>query len=270
MADDPDEASGRVDRAIDSIHLSIQDIRNFIFGLRPELLEGTCAGGGLAALVEEYRHNTIIDLELARPRRGRCEPTDEVTSQLLAIVREALSNVVRHSRASRAFVELTSDDRGGLRPRHRGQWRRTSTRPRRPPGPPGSRQHAASEPPQIGARIDDSRANPGPGPGSPIRVPHRHVRQGELMTDSESSGTRPLTPARRRRPRGRPPGPRRDARPAAGASRSWPRRAPSPRRSQAARRFQPGPRGHGRPPARRLGHRGLPRDPGRDARARGS
>ena len=39
MAEDPDDATERVERAIDSIHLAIQDIRNFIFGLRPELLE---------------------------------------------------------------------------------------------------------------------------------------------------------------------------------------------------------------------------------------
>jgi len=113
MEDDPDDAVERVERAIDSIHLSIQDIRNFIFGLRPELLEGTSLVGGLAALIEEYRHNTIIDLELRIPD-DIPEPTDEVTSQLLAIVSESLSNVVRHSRASRAFVELTSDAHGGL------------------------------------------------------------------------------------------------------------------------------------------------------------
>ena len=113
MEDDPDDAAERVERAIDSIHLSIQDIRNFIFGLRPELLEGTSLVGGLAALIEEYRHNTIIDLELRIPDDVP-EPTDEVTSQLLAIVSESLSNVVRHSRASRAFVELTSDALGGL------------------------------------------------------------------------------------------------------------------------------------------------------------
>ena len=107
MGADPDDAAARVERAIDSIHLAIQDIRNFIFGLRPELLEGTTLMSGLAALVEEYRHNTMIDLELRVPDRIP-EPSTEVTSQLLAIVSESLSNVVRHSRASRATVELAT------------------------------------------------------------------------------------------------------------------------------------------------------------------
>jgi signal transduction histidine kinase len=111
MTEDPAEATARVERAIDAIHLSIQDIRNFIFGLRPELLEGASLVVGLASLVEEYRHNMIVDLELRVPD-ALPEPATEVTGHLLAIVSESLSNVARHSRASRASLELTTPDDG--------------------------------------------------------------------------------------------------------------------------------------------------------------
>jgi signal transduction histidine kinase len=111
MTEDPAEATARVERAIDAIHLSIQDIRNFIFGLRPELLEGASLVVGLASLVEEYRHNMIVDLELRVPDTLP-EPASEVTGHLLAIVSESLSNVARHSRASRASLELTTPDDG--------------------------------------------------------------------------------------------------------------------------------------------------------------
>ena len=111
MADDRAEAAARVERAIDAIHLAIQDIRNFIFGLRPELLEGGSLVAGLAALVEEYRHNTIIDLELRLPDDAP-EPPAEVIGHLLAIAGGSLSNVVRHSQASRASVELAATDDG--------------------------------------------------------------------------------------------------------------------------------------------------------------
>jgi len=107
MADDPVEAAARVEGAIDSIHLAIGDIRNFIFGLRPELLEGTSLAGGLAALVEECRHNAMIEFELRVPDRLTGLP-EKVIGQLLAIVNESLSNVVRHSRASRASVVLAA------------------------------------------------------------------------------------------------------------------------------------------------------------------
>ena len=62
--EDPDEVERRVERAIDSLHLTIRDIRNFIFGLRPELLGGTTLEAGLVAIVEEFRHNSMVDVEL--------------------------------------------------------------------------------------------------------------------------------------------------------------------------------------------------------------
>ena len=113
MTEDPAEAAARVERAIDAIHLSIKDIRNFIFGLRPELLEGASLVVGLAALVDEYRHNMIVDLELHLPD-AVTEPPVEVTGHLLAIVAELLSNIARHSQATRATVTLTSVDRAWL------------------------------------------------------------------------------------------------------------------------------------------------------------
>jgi signal transduction histidine kinase len=97
--------AARVGRAIDSIHLSIQDIRNFIFGLRPELLENASMVEGLAVLIEEQRRNSMIDLEL-QATDHMTQPTPAVTSHLLAIASEALSNVVRHSRATRALVSV--------------------------------------------------------------------------------------------------------------------------------------------------------------------
>ncbi|MFI5199441.1 MAG: GAF domain-containing sensor histidine kinase [Candidatus Limnocylindrales bacterium] len=101
------EAADRIERAIDSIHLSIQDIRNFIFGLRPGLLEGVSLVGGLAALIEEYRHNSMLDLELELGSKV-AEPPSEITGQLLAMTGEALSNITRHSRASRATISLAN------------------------------------------------------------------------------------------------------------------------------------------------------------------
>jgi two-component system, NarL family, sensor histidine kinase DevS len=101
------DAAARVGRAIDSIHLSIQDIRNFIFGLRPELLENASLVEGLAILVEEQRRNSMIDLDLHAPE-DMPQPPPSVTSHLLAIASEALSNVVRHSRASRALVSVVA------------------------------------------------------------------------------------------------------------------------------------------------------------------
>ena len=111
MEEDRDEVVRRVERAIDSLHLAIRDIRNFIFGLRPELLSGTTLTGGLAAIVEEFRHNSMIDVEL-QVGELQHEPTPDSTAHMLAMVNEALSNIARHSGASRVLVIIADDDSG--------------------------------------------------------------------------------------------------------------------------------------------------------------
>jgi len=114
IRDDPDEVERRVERAIDSLHLTIRDIRNFIFGLRPELLGGTSLEAALLTITEEFRHNSMIDVELDMARIDR-EPDASTTAQLLHVVNEALSNVARHSGATRAIVRVQSGTDRSLR-----------------------------------------------------------------------------------------------------------------------------------------------------------
>ena len=109
IADDPEEAAARVDRAIESLNLVIRDIRNFIFGLRPELMETAGLVEGLAALVDESRINTMIDHELSTEGVDGMELAADRRTQVFQIAREALSNIARHSGASRATVRLERD-----------------------------------------------------------------------------------------------------------------------------------------------------------------
>jgi len=101
------EAIDRVDRAIDRLHMTIADIRTFIVGLGPE------AGAGLELTLESMAgellsgSSTKLDLDLAGASTldGRLSP--EAGHELVQIAREALSNVARHSGASRASLRLT-------------------------------------------------------------------------------------------------------------------------------------------------------------------
>jgi signal transduction histidine kinase len=111
MEEDPAEVVRRVERAIDSLHLTIRDIRNFIFGLRPELLSGTTFLVGVAAVVEEFRYDSMFDVELQVGELA-VDPTAEATAQLLGILNEALSNVARHAGASRAVVVVAGEPEG--------------------------------------------------------------------------------------------------------------------------------------------------------------
>jgi signal transduction histidine kinase len=76
-------------------------------------LTGATLINGLVAVVEEFRHNSMIDVEL-HVGDVREEPDSTATGHLLGVVNEALSNVARHSGASRATVYVDSPESGGL------------------------------------------------------------------------------------------------------------------------------------------------------------
>lgn len=105
MAEDQAEAAVRADRAIDSINGAIRDIRNFIFGLQPELLEDADLPSGINSLATEFRANTMIDLDVGI-EHGLPDLSADHAAQILSITREALSNIARHSGATRASVTL--------------------------------------------------------------------------------------------------------------------------------------------------------------------
>jgi signal transduction histidine kinase len=114
MAEAPDEASGRIDAAIESINLSIRDIRNFIYGLRPEAVDGSQVVAGLAALGEEVRHGGLIDVLVDLDPAADPGLSPAAGAELLHLVREALSNAVRHARARRIGIDLRATAGGSV------------------------------------------------------------------------------------------------------------------------------------------------------------
>ena len=174
MTEAPDEASARIDGAIESINLAIRDIRNFIYGLRPEAVDGTQVLAGLAALAEEVRHGGLV--EVTTELDAAADPGfDEVAGgELLNLVREALSNAVRHGRAARIILALTvldgvptleiADDGVGFDVSH----------------DPGPRHHGLANmrarAAAIGGRLD-IRSTPGSGTRVIVELPLNELRE---------------------------------------------------------------------------------------------
>ncbi len=179
MSDEPDEAKARVERAIDSLDQSIRDIRNFIFGLRPELLEQAGLVGGLAALADEFRVNSMVDVEVVTGTLEESALPTELITQLLSIAREALSNIARHSKATQGTVEASTQD-GAVRLIVSDNGVGFDPHQQRGPGHQGlvnMRDRSAS----IGGNLD-IESTPGAGTRIILNVPYEplaRVREGD-------------------------------------------------------------------------------------------
>ncbi|MEO8229674.1 MAG: GAF domain-containing sensor histidine kinase [Chloroflexota bacterium] len=106
MTSSPAEAEGRVDAAIDSLQSSIRELRNFIYGLRPETLDGTDVPAGIVALAEQFRYNTLAEIDLDVDLEAGRDLSREHGAELLQLVREALSNAARHAKAHHLAVSF--------------------------------------------------------------------------------------------------------------------------------------------------------------------
>ncbi|HEX4813578.1 GAF domain-containing sensor histidine kinase [Nonomuraea sp. NPDC049480] len=106
------EAGKRLQHAIDELDETIRQIRSSIFALqtpreeaapslRTQIVELVEGAGGHLGFMPGLRMEGQIDTVVPEP----------VAEHLLAVLREALSNVVRHSRATRAEVSVEVADR---------------------------------------------------------------------------------------------------------------------------------------------------------------
>ena len=102
----------RLDRAVEDLDTTIRDIRSTIFELQHR--DETTLRAEVRALVDEY-----VPVLGFSPSVRTSGPVDTlvdplVGAQLLAVLREALSNVARHAGASRTSIELEAETSGVL------------------------------------------------------------------------------------------------------------------------------------------------------------
>lgn len=122
----PELAASRVSGAVDGIDTTIRDLRNMIFHLRPQEAALLGLRGGMVELAREHEVNALV-----RPRLDLSRELDdhvplEIVPDVLQVVREGLSNVARHARASTVTVRAdlaegclvveVIDDGAGFRP----------------------------------------------------------------------------------------------------------------------------------------------------------
>jgi PAS domain S-box-containing protein len=107
--DDPEHLS-RLDELEHTIELSIARLRHLIFELRPPVLDLE----GLAAALRMYAADVTAETgaEFELEDRLTSEPPESVRVILYRIAQEVLTNVRKHSAASRVKVRISDRDRG--------------------------------------------------------------------------------------------------------------------------------------------------------------
>jgi two-component system, NarL family, sensor histidine kinase DevS len=101
-----DPAAARIQLAIDEIDITIRDIRSSIFALHARRALGGSLRDDTLAIAREAGRALGFEPTLAFDGPVDSALTDEMREQLLATLREALSNVTRHAHASSVSIEL--------------------------------------------------------------------------------------------------------------------------------------------------------------------
>ncbi|HEX9314568.1 MAG TPA: GAF domain-containing sensor histidine kinase, partial [Actinomycetota bacterium] len=112
MRAQPDRGARRIEEAIAELDNVVRDVRNYIFELRPRLVEERGLEAAIVELVRELEVNTTAHatVELA-PRAGQVLARQQ-EAHVIQIVREVLSNIARHAQPS--VVSVRVDQRGGF------------------------------------------------------------------------------------------------------------------------------------------------------------
>jgi signal transduction histidine kinase len=108
MRSDPAAASARIDRAIESIHGTIAEIREFIMGLDPESRVPLDLVVELTELADAFERSTLIDVSISADPSVAAPLDPEETVQLIQLTREAMSNVARHAEATSLRLDLAA------------------------------------------------------------------------------------------------------------------------------------------------------------------
>ncbi|HEX2773673.1 MAG TPA: sensor histidine kinase [Micromonosporaceae bacterium] len=109
MSADPEAARRTLDEALAQTRETLAELRALSRGIAPPILVDRGLPSALAALAERG----LIPIELTVDPRlgtaaGRLDPTAESTAYF--VVAEALTNVAKHSRATRCWVSVQQDD----------------------------------------------------------------------------------------------------------------------------------------------------------------
>ena len=101
------EDRARIDDAIKLVDGAISNVRELSQLLRPTILDDFGLDAGIRWLTDRFRDRARIEVEYKSEFTGRLQ--DETETHLFRIVQEALTNIARHSGATRVSIHLRKE-----------------------------------------------------------------------------------------------------------------------------------------------------------------
>ena len=109
----PGEVQVRLEAAVTELDRAIRDLRNYIFGLRPGILADRQLSQVIAQLAADVEEKAGISVAVEVDPRLAADLSG-AAGDIVQLVREALSNVARHSGAATCRVSLLRDEAGAI------------------------------------------------------------------------------------------------------------------------------------------------------------
>lgn len=102
---DPMRAQAQLNRVMDNLNQTIQDIRRYIFDLRSDMPDDDLQSG-IKRLLRDFHINTLLETDLEITGTPVDMMSMERRRHIFQIVREALANTARHARAQWVKIHL--------------------------------------------------------------------------------------------------------------------------------------------------------------------
>lgn len=100
------EQSARLDELGKLAQSALKEVRRIAMGLRPSLLDDLGLAIAVEKIVQDCRDLTAVQISLRTSSLGTTRLPDDVETAAFRIFQEAIANVIRHSEAAHAIVEL--------------------------------------------------------------------------------------------------------------------------------------------------------------------
>lgn len=115
LASSPAEASRQLEAGLKALNVTIRDVRSYISGLAPENLRQQSFPQSVLSLTHALRGERAVNFDLRIDEPTAARLNDSQIANLLQIVRESISNSLRHGAATQITVRLhESADEIGL------------------------------------------------------------------------------------------------------------------------------------------------------------